>query len=68
MLRAAAPNLSSASGFYRWTGEVAWSAFQSSADGHFVSTELSYTGSEYGMLRARATSIGPWEKFIVGIR
>jgi len=30
---------------------------------HWVSAELGYTGDNYAMLRARATSIGPWEEF-----
>src|SRR5437899_1906957 len=29
----------------------------------WVSAELGYTGANYAMLRARATAIGPWEKF-----
>jgi hypothetical protein len=29
----------------------------------YVSAELGYTGANYAMLRARATTIGPWEKF-----
>jgi len=29
----------------------------------WVSAELGYTGSNYAMLRARATTIGPWEKY-----
>ncbi|HEV2377261.1 MAG TPA: hypothetical protein VGS19_34495 [Streptosporangiaceae bacterium] len=32
-------------------------------DGHYVSAELGYTGASYAMLRARAASIGPWEKY-----
>jgi hypothetical protein len=36
---------------------------QSRANGRFVSTELGYKGSNYGMLRARATVAGPWEQF-----
>lgn len=38
-------------------------AFQSTANSRYVSAELGYTGGNYAMLRARATSIGPWEKF-----
>jgi hypothetical protein len=30
----------------------------------WVSAELSFKGANYGMLRARASKIGPWEKFI----
>jgi hypothetical protein len=40
-------------------------SFQSVVNGRYVSAELGYTGGNYGMLRARATSIGPWEKFEV---
>ncbi len=28
-----------------------------------MSAELAYTGTGYGMLRARSTSVGDWEKF-----
>jgi hypothetical protein len=38
-------------------------ALYSEANHRYVSAELGYTGSDYGMLRARATSIGPWERF-----
>ena len=38
-------------------------AYRSQANGLFVSTELNYRDSNYGMLRARATEIGPWERF-----
>lgn len=34
---------------------------RSNANGNFVSAELGYTGTSYAMLRARATSQGPWE-------
>jgi len=33
------------------------------ANGLYVSAELGYTGDDYGMLRARAASVGPWEQF-----
>lgn len=36
---------------------------QSVANGRFVSAELGYSGMNYAMLRARATVIGPWERF-----
>jgi hypothetical protein len=32
--------------------------------GRAVSAELSYTGSNYAMLRARASTTGPWEEFL----
>ena len=31
----------------------------------YVSAELSYTGADDAMLRARATTVGPWEKFSI---
>lgn len=34
-------------------------------DARYVSAELDYTGAGYGMLRARATSVGGWERFII---
>jgi hypothetical protein len=36
---------------------------QSKWNGLYVSTELGYSGNQYGMLRARATSVGPWELY-----
>ena len=33
------------------------------ANSDYVSAELGYTGADYAMLRARATTVGPWEKF-----
>lgn len=38
-------------------------AIQSLANGLYVSTELGYSGGEYGMLRARAGAIGAWEQY-----
>jgi hypothetical protein len=38
-------------------------ALYSEANHRYVSAELGYSGSDYAMLRARATSIGPWERF-----
>ncbi|AOK47037.1 hypothetical protein WT60_09420 [Burkholderia sp. MSMB617WGS] len=35
------------------------------ANHDLVSTELGYAGSEYAMLRARATAAGPWEQYTV---
>jgi hypothetical protein len=35
------------------------------ANGRYVSAEFGRTGGDHGMLRARATSVGPWEKFRV---
>lgn len=34
-------------------------------NGQYVATELGYTGADYALLRARSTSIGPWEQFAV---
>jgi hypothetical protein len=42
-------------------------AIRSRANGKWVSAELQYTGALYGMLRARASSIGPWETFNGGL-
>jgi hypothetical protein len=38
-------------------------AIRSEANGRYVTAEISWTGSSNGLLRARATSVGPWEKF-----
>lgn len=38
-------------------------AIRSQGNGLYVSAELGYSGDRYGMLRARASTIGPWEKF-----
>jgi hypothetical protein len=44
-----------------WSGV----AIYSTANGRYVSTELGYTGGDHAMLRARSTSVGPWEQYIV---
>ena len=36
---------------------------RSQANNMYVSAEFGYTGSSYAMLRARASSVGPWEQF-----
>jgi len=36
---------------------------QSLANGKYVSAELGWSGDNYGMLRARSSKVGPWEKF-----
>ncbi|GAB2723880.1 fascin domain-containing protein [Kitasatospora kifunensis] len=36
---------------------------RSAANGQYVSAELGYTGDQYGMLRARAGAVGPWEQY-----
>jgi hypothetical protein len=33
------------------------------ANGRYVSTEIAWTGGAYARLRARATTVGPWEKY-----
>jgi hypothetical protein len=33
------------------------------ANNLYVSAELGYGGGDYAMLRARASAIGPWERF-----
>jgi hypothetical protein len=44
-------------------GALAAVAIRSLANGKWVAAELQYTGALYGMLRARADRIGPWETF-----
>jgi hypothetical protein len=41
----------------------AGNALQSVANGRYVSAELSWGGDRNGLLRARATAIGPWERY-----
>jgi len=36
------------------------------ANGNYVTVERQWTGDRFGMLRARSSSVGPWEKFTVG--
>jgi hypothetical protein len=43
-------------------GSVSFSVYDGSTR-YYVSAEEGWTGNSSGMLRARATSIGPWEKF-----
>jgi hypothetical protein len=38
---------------------------QSRANGRYVSAELNYGGSNYGMLRARATKAAAWEQYTI---
>jgi len=38
-------------------------ALKSRANGMYLSAELGYGGNLYGALRARSSSIGPWERF-----
>jgi hypothetical protein len=37
---------------------------RSNVNGKYVSTEMGYTGGRHAMLRARATEVGDWEKYI----
>lgn len=37
--------------------------FTSAANSRIVSAEFGWSGDGYGMLRARATAVGPWEEF-----
>jgi len=37
----------------------------SQANGGLVSAELGYGGGDYAMLRARASAVGPWERYTV---
>jgi hypothetical protein len=46
-----------------WSGATKITYIKNEANDRYVSAELGRTGVDYGMLRARATSIGPWEKF-----
>jgi len=38
-------------------------AIRSVANGRYVSAELGWSGNSYGLLRARATRVGAWERF-----
>lgn len=40
-------------------------SIRSKANGLYVSAELGYTGDLYGMLRARSSTIGPWETYLI---
>src|SRR6516225_8953527 len=48
---------------------VAWcykhGYIKSVANGRYVTAELGYTGGNYGMLRARASSVGAWQRFTI---
>ncbi len=46
-------------------GLTCWSdvTLQSAANGRYVTTEIGYTGNDNGLLRARATEVGPWELY-----
>ncbi|OJF10950.1 hypothetical protein BG844_29205 [Couchioplanes caeruleus subsp. caeruleus] len=40
-------------------------AIYANANGRWVSMEKGYSGGDNGMLRARATVVGPWERYVV---
>jgi len=42
-------------------------AIKSEANGKWVSAEFGYSGSNFGMLRARASTIESWEVFVCGM-
>jgi hypothetical protein len=66
MLRARATSVGSWERFeFCWGsgGNDSQLAIRSLANGKWVSAELGYPGGDYAMLRARASSIGPWETF-----
>jgi hypothetical protein len=44
-------------------GTISFSVYDFSGTRYYVSAEEGWTGNGYGTLRARARSIGPWEKF-----
>jgi hypothetical protein len=44
---------------------LAGTTVYSTANSRYVSAELGYTGGDQGMLRARATEIGPWEQYVL---
>jgi hypothetical protein len=47
------------------SGDSAKFAIRSESDRRYVSAELGKSGNVYGVLRARATTVGPWERFRV---
>ncbi|SRR6266498_1574620 len=49
----------------RWEGGTKVNYIASNANLRYVSAELGRTGGDHGMLRARATSVGNWEKFTI---
>ncbi|MFF5113131.1 hypothetical protein [Streptosporangium sp. NPDC000509] len=40
-------------------------SIKSLANSRYVSAEFGWSGDKYGMLRARATKVGPWERFSI---
>jgi hypothetical protein len=45
-----------------WTRQM---TIQSLANNQYVSAELNYSGGDYGMLRARASTASGWERFLL---
>jgi hypothetical protein len=50
---------------YRYEGATKVVYILNERNLRYVSAELGYTGVDHGMLRARATDVGPWEKFTI---
>jgi hypothetical protein len=44
-------------------GTISLSVYDFSGTRYYVSAEEGWSGDSYGMLRARASAIGPWERF-----
>lgn len=71
MLRARATTIGSWETFTLFTDQAAGAGYgatislRSEADGLYASTEMSYTGSDQYMLRARATNTGSYERYTV---
>lgn len=49
-------------------GTVSFSVYDNSGTLYYVSAENGWTGNRYGILRARSTGVGPWERFQVNSR
>jgi hypothetical protein len=49
----------------RYEGSNKVNFISNEQNGRYVTAELGRTGVDYGMLRARATAVGPWEKFTI---
>jgi hypothetical protein len=50
---------------FNWIYGLPSSQLQSTWTGQYVSAELDYTGTRYGMLRARSSSADIWEQFVI---
>ena len=49
----------------RWGPNGSMYTIRSLRYSRYVSTELGYGGVRHNMLRARASSVGPWEKYFI---